>query len=142
MLATGAGMGLSMLTLLIAVQSAVPRDLLGIATSSTQFFRSIGGIVGVALMGSVLSSRLSSEVERIVSIDGGHQELVELARHPDIIINADARARIPLAVLQDFTTALDRALHSVFLIGLAVAILALVSAFLVPPGKSQEHAKY
>lgn len=142
MLATGAGMGLSMLTLLIAVQSAVPRDLLGIATSSTQFFRSIGGIVGVALMGSVLSSRLSSEVERTVSIDGSHQELAELARHPDIIINADARARIPLPVLQDFTTALDHALHSVFLVGLAVAILALVSAFLVPPGKSQEHAKY
>ena len=142
MLATGAGMGLSMLTLLIAVQSAVPRELLGIATSSTQFFRSIGGIVGVALMGSVLSSRLSSEVEKIVGSDGSHQELAELARHPDIIINAEARARIPAPVLQDFTTALDHALHSVFLVGLAVAILALFSAFLVPRGKSQEHARY
>jgi MFS family permease len=142
MLATGAGMGLSMLTLLIAVQSAVPRELLGIATSSTQFFRSIGGIVGVALMGSVLSSRLSSEVERIVLSDGSHLELAELARHPDIIINAEARARIPPPVLQDFTTALDHALHSVFLVGLAVAVLALFSAFLVPRGKSQEHARY
>ena len=132
MLAVGAGMGLSMLTLLIAVQNAVPRDQLGIATSSTQFFRSIGGIVGVAVMGSVLSSHLSAEVERIVQTDGGHQELAELARHPDIIINAAARARIPPSILQDFTTALDHALHSVFLVGLVVAILALFSAFLVP----------
>jgi predicted MFS family arabinose efflux permease len=142
MLATGAGMGLSMLTMLIAVQSAVPREQLGIATSSTQFFRSIGGIVGVAIMGSVLSSRLSSEVERIVRADGSHQGLAELAQHPDIIINAEARARIPPSILQDFTTALDQALHSVFLVGLAVAILALCSAFLVPRGKSQEHVKY
>ena len=72
-------MGLSMLTLLIAVQSAVPRDQLGIATSSTQFFRSIGGIVGVAVMGSVLSSQLSAEVERVVQTDGGHQELAGTA---------------------------------------------------------------
>ena len=132
MLAVGAGMGLSMLTLLIAVQSAVPRDQLGIATSSTQFFRSIGGIVGVAVMGSVLSSQLSAEVERVVQTDGGHQELAELARHPDIIINAAARARISASTLQDFTTALDHALHSVFLFALVVSILAFFSAFLVP----------
>ena len=136
-LAVGAGMGLSMLTLLIAVQSAVPRDQLGIATSSTQFFRSIGGIVGVAVMGSVLSSHLSAEVERVVQTGGNHQELAELARHPDVIINAAARARIPASTLHDFTTALDHALHSVFLVALVVSILAFFSAFLVPRGKSQ-----
>ncbi|MGB8510741.1 MAG: MDR family MFS transporter, partial [Pyrinomonadaceae bacterium] len=52
----GAGLGLTMLTLLIAVQQAVPRAQLGVATSLNQFARSIGGAVGVAVMGAVLSA--------------------------------------------------------------------------------------
>src|SRR3712207_8406543 len=52
----GAGLGLTMLTLLIAVQQAVPRTQLGTATSFNQFARSIGGAVGVAVMGAGLSA--------------------------------------------------------------------------------------
>jgi EmrB/QacA subfamily drug resistance transporter len=54
----GVGMGLSMVPMLIAVQNAVPRPDLGIATSLTQFFRSVGGAVGVAVMGAVKTHRL------------------------------------------------------------------------------------
>ncbi|HEX8096796.1 MAG TPA: MDR family MFS transporter, partial [Pyrinomonadaceae bacterium] len=58
----GAGLGLTMLTLLIAVQQAVGRTQLGIATSLNQFSRSIGGAVGVAVMGAVLSAGLASHL--------------------------------------------------------------------------------
>jgi MFS family permease len=51
----GAGMGFSMLSLLLATQHAVPRAELGLATSMNQFSRSIGAAIGVALMGAVLS---------------------------------------------------------------------------------------
>jgi hypothetical protein len=53
-------MGLSMVPMLIAVQNAVPRSDLGIATSLTQFFRSVGGAVGVAVMGAVKVHRLDA----------------------------------------------------------------------------------
>ena len=56
----GIGMGLSMVPMLIAVQSAVPRSDLGVATSLTQFFRSVGGAVGVAVMGAVKAHRLDA----------------------------------------------------------------------------------
>jgi EmrB/QacA subfamily drug resistance transporter len=56
----GVGMGLTMVPMLIAVQSAVPRSDLGIATSLTQFFRSVGGAVGVAVMGAVKTQRLDA----------------------------------------------------------------------------------
>jgi len=56
----GMGMGLSMVPMLIAVQSAVPRSDLGVATSLTQFFRSVGGAVGVAAMGAVKAHRLDA----------------------------------------------------------------------------------
>jgi predicted MFS family arabinose efflux permease len=58
----GMGMGLTMVPMLIAVQSAVPRSDLGVATSLTQFFRSVGGAVGVAVMGAVKTHRLDAGI--------------------------------------------------------------------------------
>jgi EmrB/QacA subfamily drug resistance transporter len=58
----GIGMGLTMVPMLIAVQSAVPRADLGVATSLTQFFRSVGGAVGVSVMGAVKSHRLDAGI--------------------------------------------------------------------------------
>jgi EmrB/QacA subfamily drug resistance transporter len=95
----GIGMGLTFVPMLIAVQSAVPRADLGAATSMVQFFRTIGGAVGLSVMGAVMIRRLA--------------------------------AGVPMAV----------ALHAVFTVGLAVSVVALVSAFLVPGGRAQELAR-
>ena len=54
----GVGMGLVVVPMLIAVQAAVPREDLGAATSMTQFFMSIGGALGLSVMGTVMSQRL------------------------------------------------------------------------------------
>jgi len=50
----GLGVGLVMPTLIVAIQSAVPRSELGVATSSAAFVRSLGGALGVALCGAVM----------------------------------------------------------------------------------------
>jgi EmrB/QacA subfamily drug resistance transporter len=54
----GVGMGLVFVPMLIAVQSAVPRHELGLATSVTQFFRTIGGTLGLSVMGAMMAQRL------------------------------------------------------------------------------------
>ncbi len=54
----GIGMGMTMLSLLLAVQATVARERLGVATSLGQFTRSIGGAVGVAVMGAVVAASL------------------------------------------------------------------------------------
>src|SRR6266498_742207 len=56
----GVGMGLSIPAFLIAVQSTVRKDALGTATSTVQFSRSIGGTLGVSVMGALLSARLAA----------------------------------------------------------------------------------
>ena len=56
----GIGMGLTMVPMLIAVQSAVPRAELGMATSMIQFFRTVGGAIGLAVMGAVMAWRLGA----------------------------------------------------------------------------------
>jgi len=58
----GMGMGLSMVPMLIGVQNAVSRPDLGVATSLVQFFRTVGGAVGVAVMGAVKTQRLDAGV--------------------------------------------------------------------------------
>ena len=58
-LMVGMGLGLSMQTIVIALQNSVDFKDMGVATSANTFFRSIGGTIGVALFGSVYSNRLS-----------------------------------------------------------------------------------
>jgi MFS family permease len=59
MIVTGLGLGLLIQNLSLAVQNGVPSRHLGAATSAAQFFRSIGGTIGVSVMGSILTSGLS-----------------------------------------------------------------------------------
>jgi MFS family permease len=56
MVVTGLGLGLLIQNLSLAVQNGVLSRHLGAATSAAQFFRSIGGTIGVSVMGSVLAS--------------------------------------------------------------------------------------
>ncbi len=59
----GLGLGLSFTPLMLATQNAVPHTMMGVATSLSQFSRSVGGTIGVAVMGSMLTRRLSSELD-------------------------------------------------------------------------------
>ncbi len=58
--ALGLGMGMGMPNLTTAVQNAVPYRELGAATGATTFARSLGGAVGVAASGAIMSARLAS----------------------------------------------------------------------------------
>lgn len=66
----GVGMGLVVVPMLIAVQSAVPRQDLGIATSVIQFFMSIGGAVGVSVMGAVMAQGLHAGLRLVDALHG------------------------------------------------------------------------
>ncbi len=55
----GAGLGLSMQTIVIALQNAVDFKDMGVATSSNTFFRSLGSVFGTAIFGSILTNRVA-----------------------------------------------------------------------------------
>jgi len=142
MLLAGMGMGLIMVPLLIAVQNAVPKRDLGAATSATTFFRSIGGAVGVAVMGAVLSGQLATQLSGLTGETPGvsRAQLDALIAHPDAIVHPGLRLTLPPLALQAFSQGLANALHAVFLVGFGIASLALASAFLVPAGRAQDLA--
>ncbi len=64
----GAGLGLVMQTIVLAVQNAVDPHELGTATSSNNFFREIGAAVGVALFSTIFTGRLT---DRLGTVFGG-----------------------------------------------------------------------
>jgi EmrB/QacA subfamily drug resistance transporter len=54
----GLGVGLMMQTLTVAVQNSVGRRRIGVATASVQFFRTVGAMAGVSVMGAIVTTRL------------------------------------------------------------------------------------
>jgi EmrB/QacA subfamily drug resistance transporter len=137
----GAGLGLTMLTLLIAVQQAVPRNQLGIATSLNQFSRSIGGAIGVAVMGAVLSAGLATQLGEYASKENSglsQEQAAALASNPNALIEPSARAGLSPEAFNALQSAMAGAIHNVFWIGTALAALALLVAFLFLPRSENE----
>ncbi|HYY57763.1 MAG TPA: MDR family MFS transporter [Pyrinomonadaceae bacterium] len=132
----GAGLGLTMLTLLIAVQQSVPRTQLGIATSLNQFARSIGGAIGVAVMGAVLSAGLASRLNEVARGSGQStltpERAAELSANPNALIEPRARAALSKDTLAALQGSMAGAMHNVFWVGTAMAALALLVCLRLP----------
>jgi len=107
----GSGMGLSMLSLLLAVQHGVARSHLGLATSLNQFSRSVGAAVGVAAMGALMTRQLTG-----ASMPGGVESL------------AATGAMLTGAARLQFAAAL----HQVFVAGAVLAGASLVATLFLP----------
>lgn len=121
----GIGMGLSIPSFLIAVQSAVPRQSMGTATATVQFSRSIGGAVGVSVMGVILALRLVAGL----TTAGLNPEAVSLAGLLDPSAGA---AAVTLGPVRD---ALAAAVQAVFGVALISALAAWVVTALAPRGR-------
>lgn len=136
----GAGLGLTMLTLLIAVQQAVERTELGVATSLNQFSRAIGGALGVALMGAVLTSGLATHLQRAASFEDSplsSEQAAAFASNPNALIDPQARSGLPdetFSVLQD---AMAASVRPVFWVGAGVSVFALFAAFMLPSHRGE-----
>jgi EmrB/QacA subfamily drug resistance transporter len=133
----GTGLGLSMLTLLIAVQQAVEKPKLGVATSLNQFSRAIGGAIGVAVMGAILSASLASELQKAAAETGTMTvaEAAEFAANPNALIEPTAKASVSPETLDVLQTGLARAIHPVFWAGALMAGLGLLVVLFLPKEK-------
>ncbi|MGX1193524.1 MDR family MFS transporter [Metabacillus sp. SLBN-84] len=69
----GFGIGIGMTVFTLTVQNAVEQKLLGVATASSQLFRSVGGTVGVAIMGTLLNSRMQDKMASMGSAGDTNQ---------------------------------------------------------------------
>lgn len=68
MVVLGLGLGITLPIYTIVVQSAFDHGKLGVVTASTQLFRSVGGSVGVAVMGGIMNNGLAARLADVGSL--------------------------------------------------------------------------
>ncbi|MEU2349188.1 MDR family MFS transporter [Modestobacter sp. NPDC049651] len=66
----GAGLGLIMQNVVLAAQNAVTADRIGTATSTNNYFREVGATLGVAVFGTLFTSRLATELSAALAANG------------------------------------------------------------------------
>ncbi len=142
MIILGLGMGLVMPILTTALQESFPKRDLGVVTSSSQFFRSIGGTFGMTILGAVLNSTSSSLLTKNVGPFLDHAPNNPLVSSLKAMIQTNAQglyssllnpvalSKMPVVFIRDVVPAIKQALveslHSVFLVGLVFVLLGTV----------------
>lgn len=144
-LIVGVGLGATMPLYLNAVQSALPHAVVGVATSQIQFWRSVGGTVGTAVLGSLLSIRLPDRVAtQVAALELPAPAAVLLQRGGDAqsLFDPQRLAAIRAQVPAEFAPAFEQVLGAVraalagvlselFIYAALVALVAgVVSVFL------------
>ena len=121
----GLGIGMVLPIMVVTIQNAVDLRDLGTGTAAVNFFRSMGGSFGVALLGSVLLSELDRRIARVP----GHETMGDRPAfdllHGDTSnigkLGESARRLLVMALEQSFTV--------VFLTGAAISAIALITVF-------------
>jgi len=124
MMVIGFGLGFASMPYLLSVQNAVAWNRRGVATSSVQFFRSIGGAVAVAALGALLNARMA--VTAGPSVDA------------NAILDPALRSRLAPGALSNLTGALSGGLHAVFVALAALSIAGFFVSLLFPRGSVRE----
>ncbi len=122
MLTLGAGLGLVMQVLVIAAQNAVAYQDLGVATSGTTLFRSIGGSLGTAVLGAIFASRL--EVHLAALLPAGTP--AASAMDPQSI------ARLAPELQALYAAAFTASLNTVFFVAAAIGLAGFLLIWLLP----------
>jgi EmrB/QacA subfamily drug resistance transporter len=135
----GLGLGFSSTSYLVSVQNAVPWRRRGVATSSVVFFRTVGGSIGVAVMGAFLNASLGERyraaVDRAAGADAG---LGRLLSDPNALLQPAVRSRIPEGAYSEVADALAASLSPAFWVLLFFGLSALAVATLFPRGTAKD----
>ena len=93
---TGLGLGLIMPTATLAVQNSVEKRMLGVATSATQFVRSLGSTVGTAVIGSIVTKGYADNLAANAP-SGAPDRLVGALENPQALVSDEARQALERA---------------------------------------------
>ncbi|OCT10795.1 MFS transporter [Paenibacillus pectinilyticus] len=145
MILLGLGMGLVMPILTLALQESFPKSELGVVTSSSQFFRQIGGTFGMTILGAIMNHKstilLEQNLEPVVKqfpAEVGTPLIDMIHKNPQSLysslLSPEAMAKLPkelidkLPIIKD---ALVSSLHQVFIYGLVFVILGAILTLFV-----------
>ncbi|MGM9986085.1 MAG: MDR family MFS transporter [Bacillaceae bacterium] len=148
MIIFGLGLGLCMPVLSLATQNAVSHKELGVVTASSQLFRNLGGTIGVAIMGTVMSNNLATHLKEKMQASAADlatldpQMAKEMAgfANPQVLMNKPLLEKTEASLPPDLQTvfvhmidnirdALSQTLSTVFLTSTLVLVVAFFLVF-------------
>ena len=140
---TGLGLGWLMPTANLAVQSTVDRRILGVATSATQFIRSIGATVGTAVIGSIVTKGYAEGLVANAP-PRAPERLVSALENPQALVSEGAREALTRVastlpggeqlvgqVIQAARESLSNSIHHGFVFVLFASAFAIIAALLM-----------
>ena len=144
MMVMGVGLGMTMPVFNLAVQNAVDPSNVGVMTSSLQFLRSIGGAIGAAIFGAVLTNRFSPAFHEALPAQVAASvppQLLRAFENPQAMMDPRMAERLQAAgpgvaeqmipVFGAVKHALSASLHDVFLLGAILAAAGIAFALLI-----------
>ncbi|WP_432827033.1 MDR family MFS transporter [Dactylosporangium sp. CA-092794] len=127
MLLVGVGVGMSMQNLVLAVQNTVPLKDIGAASSTVAFFRSLGGTIGVSVLGAVLARRVTTNITDSLAAAG-----IQAPAGGEQTSNLNLSA-LPEAMQHIVRAAYGDATGHIFLISAAIAVVGVIAAVFMRP---------
>ena len=126
----GAGVGMLMQNLVLVTQNAVEARQLGVATSAVTFFRSLGGTIGVSVMGTILGTSVADQLKTsIATLPADQQASAAQAMAGGTIPKL---AELPEALRILVETAYGLGIGEVFLVGIPIAVVTLIAVIFLP----------
>lgn len=137
----GIGLGMTFPLTIAVIQAAMPRQVVGVATSQVQFWRNLGGTVGTAIFGSILARQLGAAIQTRLAEAHLPPQLTAMlggaGASPNAILSPTNLAHLVAALppelrqfvprlVEAFRLALGDSLHDLFLIAAAISVIALV----------------
>ena len=127
----GSGLGMTLQTVVTAIQNSVHFSDMGVATASATFFRQIGASIGTAIFGTVLTTRMAHYMaQEAAHIPGGAKSVGTLD-----VNNIQAIHALPAAVKGPVTAAFAHSIGDLFLTGVPFVVIALVFALVLKEKK-------
>src|SRR5438105_13155537 len=141
MLVMGTGLGLMSTAFILAVQNAVPWNVRGVAAASTQFFRTMGGTVGVAVMGTILNLQMAARFAPILArYPSVVAHLPKNIAPSNVLLTPDVRQSLPVDFLHQLQTALAQSLFWVYALMFALAVIGFSTMFLFTGCRPERYA--
>jgi len=134
----GAGLGLIMQNVVLAAQNAVAADQIGTATSTNNYFREVGATLGVAIFGTLFTSRLADNLVAALS-DNARQAVQAGITSPETLVPAAVKAAgepLRTAIIDAYANSLA----PVFWYLVPILAVALVLALFLKEIPLSEHA--
>jgi hypothetical protein len=123
---TGLGFGPASMSYLLAAQDAVTWQHRGVITSGVQFFRTIGGAVGIGLLGAMFNVLVRPELD----------QLKAMGVTPASVLSTDAHTAIPAAAMAMARHAIAHGLLRIFAAMLGGAVLGVFVSAIMAPGQT------